>query len=249
MKKRLVAIVLALILSGCASERIVIQAEKYGYDMNSLPIREVFTNLSKAVYDPNHIPSRTTFGEGKLTFTDTGGVSAGIPLFASARGGALVSAKVGDLIDQYNIGISPETDPEALLQLRNLYRQAVYPEMFHPATTFGRKHVLRWLFWTNRSGHNGPERAPPTNAYPVGSTDLHDFYSTSSETFSDFILSSFGSETLLGIRPHAAKGGAAAKAKPVAPPSLAAADRGRAVIPARRPPVTIQSSPPVQTIQ
>jgi hypothetical protein len=196
MRGMLVASLLLATLAGCASQRIVNRSEWFGQENRGTVTREIFANLSKTVYNPNNIPTRTTMSPKiEMTFTDTSGLNAAFPTFNQGRGSGLISASLGDIIDQYKASVESETNADTLRALRNLYREAVYPEEFHLTTEFGRQHHRSWLFWKNRTSNPGPERAPGEGAILIGSTEYHHFYvldHQGSEAFSDLILETFG---------------------------------------------------------
>lgn len=196
MRGTLAASLLLATLTGCASQRIVNRSEWFGQENRGTITREIFSNLSKTVYNPNNIPTRTTMSpKVEMTFTDTSGLTAAFPTFNQGRGSGLISASLGDIIDQYKASVESETNAENLRGLRNLYREAVYPHGFALTTEFGRKHPEPWLFWKNRTSNPGIEREPPEAAILIGSTEYHDFYvgdHRGSEAFSDLILETFG---------------------------------------------------------
>jgi hypothetical protein len=173
--------------------------------------REIFRNLSMTVYDPNHIPTSTAISQVDLDFTDHSSFSATIPLNNVARPSGQAGAKIGDIIDQYKANIKSESDANALRNLRNLYRFAVYPLDFKlPNSKFGATYREPWLFWKNRflAGGRSPENEPnfDMNVVYIGSSEFHDFYiKRGTEAFSDFYLATIGGdEPLIPPKPTAA---------------------------------------------
>jgi hypothetical protein len=184
-------------LVGCASGRLVNRSEWMGQESRVIAKREVFHNLSMAVHDPNHVPTRTTMSSTvNMTFTDTSEFSATIPLNNISRSSGVARATIGGIIDKYDGSVTSETNAVQLRVLRDLYRRALYPDFFElPNSKFGRDYAGKiWLFWKNRLGHKGPERLPPADAGLIGSTEYHDFYTIDTEAFSDFYLATLGGD-------------------------------------------------------
>lgn len=192
--------IVASSLGACATDRLVREADHLGTHLNELPVREVLKNLSAGVVTPDRIPSRTTFGQSSLNFSDSRGLAGDLPLFGTVRGSGSLSIKPGDMSDQLIVSIVPEKRADALRALRDLYREALYPESHpYPSTNFGKIYRNRWLFWVTKMGSKDNDPVIDRKVFHVGSTEYHDFYAKDRETFSEFVLSSFGSQPTLAV--------------------------------------------------
>lgn len=168
--------------------------------MNRLPIQEVIRNLDAAITNPDRIPSRTTFELSQLNFSDTGGLAATLPLNTLGRSAGALTVKAPEYNDQYQLGVSAESDPEALRALRNLYREGVYPGDHIPITRFGKIYQKRWLFWEELSIDPEYSKYTKDGLFFIGSGDNYNLYVRDRTTFSEFVLSSFGSHPPLPAR-------------------------------------------------
>jgi hypothetical protein len=216
MKKALLLIVCGF-LGGCASYRMVNRAEWLGQEQRNLVEREVLRNLSRTVLNPYSIPSRTQLSpEIKMTFTDNATMTAALPLSGS---GQSLGLELGAVSDQYSGAVSAETNPNALRDLRELYRFAVWQAGPTPNLDFFKKHRGVWLYWVSRTGQ-GQDNKPIEGMPFLGSSQQHDFYGKQ-EVFSDFVLETLGSPARSA--PINAQAKAAAAGKAAARPRPAAA--------------------------
>ncbi len=200
-----VAVGLATIVGGCASQRIEMMAPKYAQGISDFHRREVLANLSNTIDDFYFVPRQTSIGNGKLTFTDTSSVNvSAISLPAPAHTGQF-GATLGGLVDSYEADVTQTEDRTELTRVRQLYQQAVRP-----------RDGRRWLFWS-------PEQIP-AGAVSLGLWGDHELWSTDQSMFNKLVLDT------LAAAPKAKKTGATAPAKSSNTPQLMVPQGGTGVV-------------------
>ncbi len=167
MRAPSLAIAVAIAVSGCAHERIISKTSSYYKDLGALSQQEVIDNLDATISNPYRIPSRTTFGRGNLTSTDNGNASLAMPLHATSNNSGVATANVGSISDSFQIALVPEVDGTALRALREVYRAAVYPDIF-PRSAIALASIIknkgRWIYWRNIDESIDLDNNPPVGA-------------------------------------------------------------------------------------
>jgi hypothetical protein len=164
------ALIAALSVGGCASQRIDTMAPRFAQTLGDFHREEVLKNLSRMIDDPTYMPQRTTLSDGKLVFTDTSQLNISGVSIANAQGTGTLGVTVGGLVDSYEVKMTPHQDPNVLEALRKLYLTALY-----------RDHVVYWT-----SGPN--PNPPPCAAISLGTHGRHELWTCDAHRFTALVL-------------------------------------------------------------
>ncbi|RWM12873.1 MAG: hypothetical protein EOR72_20345 [Mesorhizobium sp.] len=212
------AVVFALVLAGCADQRINASQESLGKNISYSQNGQINEQLSRSIDDPYSVPSFSFVSAAQLNATDTLSATG---QYTSAMAGLTrqATATMGPVNNQFQYTSSPIGDPDALRMARDIYAYTVgetpWNEEF--ATLTMKPPRNHWLVYSNdmsSGSHAG--------LYLIGRYGNHVLWTKSRRDYSDFVLSVLGavSKPVVASETGAAAGKGKAKAgKAKAPPT------------------------------